>query len=177
VHRVRRERDLRLYRISLRVAQAGPITSSTRALPILQRLSPADCLALLQRAPVGRVGVSIEALPAVLPVNFVLVDSAVVFRTVPGTKLDAATAGAIVAFEVDSYEPDGTSGWSVMVQGRAEEVSDPTELSRLRATPLRSWALDETADRFVRIEASLVSGRRFHWMTTDRNEAATAPPR
>ena len=104
---------------------------------------------------------SVRALPMVLPVNFVLFEGAILVRTIPGTKLDAATAGAVVAFEVDSYAPDGAIGWSVVIQGEASEITDPEELARARATSLDSWALDGSADRYIRIEISTVSGRRF----------------
>ena len=112
--------------------------------------------------PVGRIGVSVRALPVILPVNFVLVGESIVFRTIPGTKLDAATANAVVAFQVDSYAPDGTSGWSVLVQGVSSEITDPEDLLALADIPLRAWAFDDRiATRFVRIESSFISGRRF----------------
>lgn len=130
---------------------------------ILEELDRRQCVELLVRVPVGRVGVVIRALPAILPVNFVLVDSHIVFRTIPGTKLDAAIANAVVAFEVDSYAPDGTWGWSVLVQGMASEITDPAALAALADIPLHPWAFHErVARRFVRIEMSFVSGRRFH---------------
>lgn len=83
-------------------------------------------------------------------------------RTVPGTKLDAATRRAVVAFEVDGYAADGLSGWSVLVQGVCSEITDPGERAVVAGSPLRAWAFDEgVAERLVRIEASFVSGRRF----------------
>lgn len=112
--------------------------------------------------PVGRIGVSIRALPVILRVNFVLKGENIVFRTIPGTKLDTATANAVVAFEVDSYAPDGTSGWSVLVQGVSSEITDPADLLVLADVSLRAWAFDRgVATRLVRIEPSFVSGRRF----------------
>jgi nitroimidazol reductase NimA-like FMN-containing flavoprotein (pyridoxamine 5'-phosphate oxidase superfamily) len=69
----------------------------------LETLDRAECLNLMATAPVGRIGVSIGALPAIIPVNFALVGANIVIRTVPGAKLDAATRHAVVAFEVDSY--------------------------------------------------------------------------
>ena len=129
---------------------------------ILESLNRSRCLELMRDAPVGRVGVSITALPVILPVNFVLVREKIVFRTIPGTKLDAAAVGAVVAFEVDGYSPDGTSGWSVLVQGPCYEITDPAELAAMQAIPLRPWAFIEgVAQRFVCIETSLVTGRRF----------------
>jgi uncharacterized protein len=133
----------------------------------LETLDRAECLRLLETAPVGRIGVGIGGLPAVLPVNFTVVGDRIVFRTVPGTKLDAATAHAVVAFEVDDYAADGSSGWSVMVQGLCAEVVDPAERALLAASPLRAWAFDDAATRFVRIDLSFVTGRRFR-RHTDR---------
>lgn len=126
----------------------------------METLDRETCLRLLASVPVGRVGVSIGALPAVLPVNFVLVGTTIVVRTVPGTKLDAAMQGAVVAFEADSYALDGSSGWSVMVQGRCFEVTEPASLAPAIAQ-LESWALDGSAQRVIRIEVSFISGRQF----------------
>lgn len=127
----------------------------------LADLSRDECLQLLGQAKVGRVGLSIQALPAVLPVTFALYDDHVVIRIVPGTKLDTAAAGAVVAFEVDGYEPDGSAGWSVMVQGRAEPVTDPADLADLGRLVLESWALEGSADHYIRIGIATVTGRRF----------------
>jgi nitroimidazol reductase NimA-like FMN-containing flavoprotein (pyridoxamine 5'-phosphate oxidase superfamily) len=128
----------------------------------MEELTRAQCLELMTTMPVGRIGVSLRALPVILPVNFVLVGENIVIRTIPGTKLDAATANAVVAFEVDSYAPDGTTGWSVLVQGVSSEITDPRELLALAGIPLRAWALDDRiATRLVRIESSFISGRRF----------------
>jgi uncharacterized protein len=133
-----------------------------RDLVKLETLDRGECLALMATIPVGRISVSIGALPVILPVNFVLMGASIVFRTVPGTKLDAATKRAVVAFEVDQYASDGSSGWSVLVQGVCSEITDPAELAKLDASLLRAWAFDDgAAQRFVRIEASFVNGRRF----------------
>jgi nitroimidazol reductase NimA-like FMN-containing flavoprotein (pyridoxamine 5'-phosphate oxidase superfamily) len=124
-------------------------------------LSRTECFELLESVPVGRVGTTSGALPVVLPVNFVLDGETVVFRTVTGTKLDAAVAGAVVAFECDGYDETGQFGWSVMLQGVASEVTEPDRLAKLRGLPLDPWALDGAAQRFVTIETTLVTGREF----------------
>ena len=129
--------------------------------PVLEELSTDECVELLSQATVGRVAINVGALPAILPVNFVVLDGAIVFRTVVGSKLAAATSRAVVAFEIDEYESDGRSGWSVMVQGLCDEVTDPATLERVRRSHVESWALDGQADRVVRIDMHLVSGRRF----------------
>ncbi len=127
----------------------------------LQSLGQDECVALLRTAAIGRVGITLGALPVVLPVNFAVVGDAIVLRTVPGTKFHAATSGAVVAFEADGYAPDGAEGWSVLVQGMTSEVKDADELERAHAARIPSWALDGAADRFIRIEMARVSGRRF----------------
>jgi nitroimidazol reductase NimA-like FMN-containing flavoprotein (pyridoxamine 5'-phosphate oxidase superfamily) len=129
--------------------------------PKLEELLRSECLRLLASVSVGRVGLSINALPAVLPVNFALLDGEVVFRTVEGTKFHAATAGRVLAFEADGYETDGLSGWSVLVQGVSRVVTEPTELDRARQLTVEPWGVDRAADQIVRITSTLVSGRRF----------------
>jgi nitroimidazol reductase NimA-like FMN-containing flavoprotein (pyridoxamine 5'-phosphate oxidase superfamily) len=128
----------------------------------LEILDRGECLRLLATVPVGRIGVSIGALPAILPVNFALVGASIVIRTVPGSKLDAAMRRAVVAFEADSYAPDGSWGWSVLVQGVCSEVADADERAALAASSPRAWAFDGgAAERFMRIDVSFVNGRRF----------------
>jgi nitroimidazol reductase NimA-like FMN-containing flavoprotein (pyridoxamine 5'-phosphate oxidase superfamily) len=128
----------------------------------LEELSRAECLALLSQASMGRIGLSVKDLPVILPVNFALVSEQIVVRTVTGTKLSAATAQKVVAFEADGYDPGGAWGWSVMVQGIAREITDPSDLARARALPLRAWAFEDgVADRLVSIDVGVVSGRSF----------------
>ena len=119
------------------------------------------CMTLLERAHIGRVGVSVAALPVVLPVNYAMLDGDIVICTRPGTKLDAALVGAVVAFEVDHVDPIYHAGWSVLVQGRASVVDDPQTLAKAARLPLRPWA-GRAGHRYVRIRAELMSGRRLH---------------
>lgn len=125
----------------------------------LTTMSDAECRSLLAAASVGRIGLSIDALPVVMPVNFVVDGDRVVFRTGTGAKLRQALQGAVVCFEVDDVDRLYHTGWSVLVTGHAAEIADRTELDRVRALPLRSWAeLDE--EHFVEIRIELLSGRR-----------------
>ncbi len=128
---------------------------------VFEEIPAADCHTLLGLESVGRIAVSVNALPVILPVNYAWCDGDVVFRTSAGTKLAAATAGAVVAFEVDSYDDGGMQGWSVLVQGRSGEIVDPAEIASARKLPLRAWALDGSADHYVRIRTATISGRRF----------------
>jgi uncharacterized protein len=121
-----------------------------------------ECLSRLPTVSVGRLGVTLRALPAIIPVNFAMDDDLVVIRSVPGSKLEAATSGMVVAFEADDHAPDGSWGWSVLVQGIAEQVTDPDELAALRTLHVNAWAFPAgEADTFLRIPTEVVSGRRF----------------
>ena len=132
------------------------------AVSAMATLSREECLTQLSTVSVGRLGVSIDALPAVLPVNFAVAGGNVIIRTVTGTKLDAAVAQAVVAFEADDYAPDGSWGWSVLVRGIGTEITDPRELREAKGLALRAWAFDNgAADRFLKIETTLLTGRRF----------------
>jgi nitroimidazol reductase NimA-like FMN-containing flavoprotein (pyridoxamine 5'-phosphate oxidase superfamily) len=125
----------------------------------LEILSKLDCLNLLDGALIGRLAVSVGALPVILPVNFTVIDGDIVIRTTPGTKLDAAATNSVVAFEVDGFDPVHPGGWSVLVQGVAEEVTDPDDLRRLNDVGLAPWS--GANGRFVRIGTRIVSGRRM----------------
>jgi uncharacterized protein len=126
----------------------------------LEELDRAECVALLGTQRVGRVALC-EGRPLVLPVVFTLLDGDVVFRTAPGAKLISAALHHTVAFEVDEYYVESHSGWNVDVVGTAEEIVNPEEIARVRALDLPSWA-GEVRDRFVRIRAESVTGRRLH---------------
>jgi nitroimidazol reductase NimA-like FMN-containing flavoprotein (pyridoxamine 5'-phosphate oxidase superfamily) len=133
-----------------------------RPLFSLRELSRARCFDLLATAVVGRVGVSVRALPVILPVGYVVAGERVVFRTAPGAKLDAAVHRSVVAFETDRYDPAGDWGWSVLVQGVASEISGVAELDEARAMLGRDWSfLTEDLVRFISIEGTFVSGRAF----------------
>jgi nitroimidazol reductase NimA-like FMN-containing flavoprotein (pyridoxamine 5'-phosphate oxidase superfamily) len=96
----------------------------------------------------------------VLPVVYAVLDDDVVFRTAPGEKLIAAALQRTVAFEVDQFDVSARSGWSVLVVGTAEEIVSTEELRRARALELEPWA-GEFRDRYVRIRAEEVTGRRI----------------
>lgn len=127
----------------------------------LEILGREECAALLRSAPVGRVVYTDQALPAIQPVTFVLDgDGAVIIRTAPGSKFDAALRGAIVAFEVDAFDSAARTGWSVTVIGQACAVTNPAEIERMARLPLRPWA-PGTRNNFIRVPLWRVSGRRI----------------
>jgi uncharacterized protein len=125
---------------------------------LIRELSRDECLSRLRTACIGRVAVTHRALPAIVPVNFV-VDRGILFRTSSDGMLDRACRGQVVAFEVDELAEDGRSGWSVLVVGVADAVDSGEELRAIR-TGLVSARGDAT-DRFVRVSMTEVTGREI----------------
>jgi nitroimidazol reductase NimA-like FMN-containing flavoprotein (pyridoxamine 5'-phosphate oxidase superfamily) len=137
----------------------------------LTELAVGECHALLGGHHLGRLAFLDRAgvMPMIIPVNYLFHDERVVFRTDPGSKLTAALHGAPVAFEVDGTDEQQQLGWSVVVRGFVEEVTDPGERDRLSGTPLVAWAAGAKA-HYVRINPRMVTGRRIrmpdlpsHW--------------
>ncbi len=106
------------------------------------------------------VGVSRATIRKLAAARAFSIEATVVFRTEEGKKLDAAVRGRFVAFEVDTVDPEWRRGWSVVIRGWAEEVTDPDELEQVRARPLTSWA-PGTRGHYVRIRPEVISGRRI----------------
>jgi nitroimidazol reductase NimA-like FMN-containing flavoprotein (pyridoxamine 5'-phosphate oxidase superfamily) len=96
----------------------------------------------------------------ILPVNFAYRDGAVLIRTAPGSKLDAAAVRASVAFEIDGHDDDYHSGWSVLVKGVLEELDGDQERA-YDDLPLTPWAQQVERSHWLRIRADSVTGRRL----------------
>ena len=122
-------------------------------------LDRAECYRLLGGQPVARLGLSMEALPVIVPVNYVVDGDHIVVRTSAGSKLNAALRHAVVAVEVDDYDPISHTGWSVLVRGTSWVMEDPGEVERAQGLPLLPWANDE-ADRWIGVSIDMISGRR-----------------
>ena len=90
-----------------------------------------ECLQLLASVPVGRVGFVADGEVVVLPVNHVVDGQDVIFRTAYGSKVAAAGGQDRTAFEADHYNEQTRSGWSVLVNGRAEVVDAEADIQRL----------------------------------------------
>lgn len=124
------------------------------------KLEPPECWSLVAGAHLGRIAFVVGEFPVVLPVNHLLDDDRVVFRTGRGAVLDAAVAGSAVAFEVDGVDERSQTGWSVLVRGHAEHVDDDDERRRLTQRGLMPWAPGARPE-WVRVTAVGITGRRI----------------
>jgi uncharacterized protein len=125
----------------------------------LELLTEEECRALLCTQSVGRIAVSVGALPVILPVNYTVVDDDIVFMTGEGLKLRAALESTVVGFEIDSLDEALDYGWSVLVVGVAKEVAEG-ERDDLGPIPVRPWAGGDRS-HLVRIHPEMISGRRI----------------
>ncbi len=123
-------------------------------------LTRQECLDLLRRASLGRIGVSSGALPHVEPVHFRLVGDDVVLRVGQRTRLDIAATDNVVAFEVDSFDSRSRTGWSVMVTGVARRLDDPSMLEAVDASDLPPWST-EAGECVLAISTDVVNGERI----------------
>lgn len=108
----------------------------------------------------GRVVFTHNALPAIRPVNHLLMDDRIVIRTHTGAALlGPAQDGAVVAYEADVLDPVQRRGWSVVVTGVALLVRDEARRERYAAS-LEPWVAG-TMDQIVSISIDMVTGYRI----------------
>ena len=126
----------------------------------MEHLSVPECWRLLGLVGIGRVGVLVDSAPEIYPVNHVVDDHTVLFRTDVGTKLEGLDRSPTTCYEADGINFDDQTGWSVLVKGRAVVLSDADELRHAAGLPLRFWALGDKP-HWVRIVPTEVTGRRI----------------
>jgi nitroimidazol reductase NimA-like FMN-containing flavoprotein (pyridoxamine 5'-phosphate oxidase superfamily) len=134
-----------------------------RATEMLE-LTREDCLQLLATTGLGRIALTVTGWdqPLIRPVNYVFDEpsQSVLVRSAPGSKLHALLHSAAAAFEIDGSDPAERTGWSVIISGVTEEITNPAELRRIDGLGLESWAQGR-GGRWIRIRANTVSGRRI----------------
>jgi uncharacterized protein len=128
---------------------------------VVEVLSEADCRRLLAEQEVGRVAFVDKDFPVILPVNYVVDGNAIAIHTDVGAKF-ASIPLHRVAFEVDGIEEWNRSGWSVLVQGFGQDVSDAlgARYEDLRRRGLDTWLPGERS-RWLTIDIQRISGRRI----------------
>ncbi len=127
----------------------------------MEILDHEECMELLATVPVGRVAMIDGGEIAVLPVNHVVHEGRVCFRSAPGAKLDAGIMQHVATFQADHYDERNGTGWSVLIKGRADLVTDADELEQLRASGVRPWSNPTFRTNWVAMQANSVTGRRI----------------
>jgi uncharacterized protein len=125
----------------------------------LEELDRVECPRLVASSPIGRLAVVVGGRPLVHPVNFALDGQAIVLRTDTGTKLHGARNGP-VAFECDGVDSTYHTGWSVVVQAKAEEVVLAADVARFDRLPLGPWC-PGPKPTWLRLRPQSITGQRI----------------
>jgi nitroimidazol reductase NimA-like FMN-containing flavoprotein (pyridoxamine 5'-phosphate oxidase superfamily) len=143
----------------------GACAVSRHAAAVTEELDEAECMRLLGLGVLGRIAFVGRYDLTVLPVNYRLVDGAILFRTaqdsLTGEDLRTWIAHAEyrVAFEVDEFHEATREGWSVLVQGPAHHMDSAAEQEAALAAGVEAWPAG-AKDHFIRITPDRVTGRR-----------------
>ena len=117
-----------------------------------ERIPEDRCWELLATASVGRLALSVRAMPVILPVQYYLDGRRLVVcighHAIPEQSLD----DVIIAFAADTIDSVTRSGWSVQVQGRS------VILRRLGVDA----ACGQAAGQVVQIEPGIIAGHHMH---------------
>jgi len=129
--------------------------------PEVRDLDPDECRTLLSTHGVGRVGVTgSDGRPAIVPVNYEIVDGMIAFRTEPGS-VAAAAVGTEAAFEVDHVDETMSQGWSVLAVGPANAVTDPDAARRLTEHAHSTPWVGGDRELWVMLRPARLTGRRI----------------
>lgn len=136
-----------------------PISTATPAVGRVMEMSEAQSVERLEVTPVGRLGFSAGDQPVVLPVSFAWVEDSIVYRTMDDQLLAVVADGRKVCFEVDHWDTETQTGWSVLVTGVAREVEDWAEKEALEQIGLVPWTRTDWRPVWIRIDPNRITGR------------------
>lgn len=117
-----------------------------------------ECLARLATQSFGRLAFHVAGSIEIFPVNYVLLERRILFRTAPGTKLAGTVIASDVAFQVDHV--DEQRAWSVIAHGRARHLEREDEIEAASELQLRPWIATRKPE-YVEIAIARVSGREY----------------
>lgn len=130
----------------------------TSAESALEVLGEEESWHLLASADLARLAVSIDDGVDIFPINYVVADRVIFFRTAPGSKLMDLTKHPIVALETDGTH--NRRRWSVVVKGSAVRLGSDEEIEASGVLTLHSLVPTEKWN-YVRITVSSITGRQF----------------
>ncbi len=125
---------------------------------------------MLGQTTVGRLALIVENHPDIFPVNYVLDEGSIVFRTGIGTKFWSSMRDPC-ALEIDGFNAGSGKAWSVVVRGQARLIVDQQEKAAADALHLDPWQ-PGSKRHYLRLSFDAVTGRRFK---TTRPDVWTTP--
>jgi len=134
--------------------------------PALEPLGETECLRLIAPGGIGRLAYTGRHGLTVFPVNYMLYQGAIVFRTAQdsptGEDLSTGIAHAEyrVAFEIDDIDPVAREGWSVLIQGPAHHMASHEERAAVVESGVEPWP-GGPHEHAIRITPARITGRRL----------------
>jgi nitroimidazol reductase NimA-like FMN-containing flavoprotein (pyridoxamine 5'-phosphate oxidase superfamily) len=129
----------------------------------MEELTKPQCLELLSSVRIGRIAFVHNALPAIRPVNHLVDDGAIIIRATEGAaivkEIGMGHRGMVVAYEADAIDMTRQVGWSVVVVGSAQLVSDRNAAERYRSM-IEPWVAGPSND-VISISTEMVHGYRM----------------
>ncbi len=127
-------------------------------------LSSSECHSLLRSGGVGRAALSTPNGPHIIPVNYSVVDDAIIVRTSPYSLLGTYGRDTTLAFEIDEFDAVLRRGWSVVARGRAVTVTDRDQLDRIREVAEPQPWVGGGRSLYLRLPWTELTGRKLgHW--------------
>lgn len=128
---------------------------------VIQNLSGEESLELLATKTFGRLVVRRKDDMDLFPLNYLVHEGEIYFRTAEGSKLFSLTLNNDVLFEADNVDADSQEAWSVVVKGTARTLTSNAEIEAADQLPLKPW-LPTLKYNYVVVSPNEISGRKFH---------------
>jgi len=128
---------------------------------VIQNLSGEESLELLATKTFGRLVVRRKDDMDLFPLNYLVHEGEIYFRTAEGSKLFSLTLNNDVLFEADNVDGDSQEAWSVVVKGTARTLTSNAEIEAADQLPLKPW-LPTLKYNYVVVSPNEISGRKFH---------------
>jgi hypothetical protein len=135
-------------------------TAAGAATGRLVEMTREECLQALEAKRIGRLGYPTADGPRIIPVNHVLTDDGIIFRTVPDGEVARNALDATCAFEVDDVDEFFESGWSVLAVGVAQLLTE-ADFQRLRFGKIPEPWVDGPRVLFVKLPLLQLTGRQL----------------
>ena len=152
---------------------------------ILREMTPKEVDQFLTCSRVGRIGISLDQGPYIVPVGYGYTEGKVFFHTCfKGLKIEGIMKNNRVCFEVDEALSDSSMYKSVIISGRAEIIDDeevvipylqkliekyriPVSFDEYMSGPLRSREKELKITRICLITPTKITSRMMAWLPTE----------
>ncbi|GAB3596707.1 Pyridoxamine 5'-phosphate oxidase [Corynebacterium faecale] len=124
----------------------------------VRKLTEQESRERLGAVALGRIVVRRSDDIEIFPVNYVMDEKNLYFRTAEGNKLFTISLNHDVLFEVDNVDEE--TAWSVVIRGNAELVRDGDEIQHVDSLDLKPW-IPTLKYNYVRIAPDSITGREF----------------